>query len=163
MFVPLLNAIRADIDRQIGWTKDQVRRQTRYTALIVALTGVAAVAALGAIIVGLIAVYVWLSMQTNPFAALGMIGGALLLVSLILMAVTFVWRRPRLAARPHLQIAQPAALLGALAPGGYVKATAGSKETSKRAAGAVRHSSRPALVGTLALAVIIGLIAGRRL
>jgi hypothetical protein len=162
MFVPLLNAIRADIDRQIGWTKDQVRRQTRYTALIVALAGVAAVTALGAIIVSLIAVYFWLSMQTNPFAALGMIGGGLLLVSLILVAVAFVWRRPRLAARPRLQIAQPAALLE-VTPGRYVKATARSKETSKRAAGAVRDGSRPALVGTLALAVVIGLIAGRRL
>jgi hypothetical protein len=163
MFVPLLNAIRADIDRQVGWTKSQVRRQTRYTALIVVLAGVAVVAAFGAIIVGLIAVHFWLSMQTNPFAALGMIGGGLLLVSLILAAVAFVWRRPRLAARPHLQIAQPAALLEALAPAGYIKAIAGSKETSKRAAGAVRHGSHPALVGTLALAVVIGLIAGRRL
>jgi hypothetical protein len=33
MFASLLDAIRADIDRQIGWAKVEVRRQTRYSVL----------------------------------------------------------------------------------------------------------------------------------
>ena len=37
----LLGAVRAAIDRQIGWAKTQVRRQTRQTALVAALSGVA--------------------------------------------------------------------------------------------------------------------------
>ncbi|MET0538822.1 MAG: hypothetical protein ABWZ64_12900 [Xanthobacteraceae bacterium] len=152
MFVPLLDAVRADIDRQIGWSKDQVRRQTRYTALIGALAAIAVLAVLGAIIIGLIALYFWLAMRMNPLAALGMIGGALLVVALILVAVAFVWGRPRLAPRPRLQIAQPVALFEALMQGG-------SGETSKPAS----RSSRPTLLGTLALAVVVGLIAGRRL
>ena len=53
MFAPLLDGIRADIDRQIGWAKAEVRRQTRYRALIAVVAGVAALAALGAIVVGL--------------------------------------------------------------------------------------------------------------
>ena len=34
MFAALRSAVRADIDRQIDWAKDQVKRQTRYTALM---------------------------------------------------------------------------------------------------------------------------------
>ena len=40
MFFALRSAVRADIDRQIGWAKDQVKRQTRYTALMAILAGV---------------------------------------------------------------------------------------------------------------------------
>ena len=111
MFAPLLDLVRADIDRQIDWAKAEVRHQTRHTALIGALAVVAALAALGAIIAGLIALYLWLSIQLDPFAALGMIGGGLLALALILFAFVFMWRRPRLASRPQLQIAQ------SLAPG----------------------------------------------
>jgi hypothetical protein len=79
MFAALMGAVRADIDRQIGWAKDQVKRQTRYTALMGILAGVAALAALGAVIVGLIALHSWLAMQTGPFIEHGLIGGGLLL------------------------------------------------------------------------------------
>jgi hypothetical protein len=41
MFVALRSAVHADIDRQIGWAKDQVKRQTRHTALTGILAGVA--------------------------------------------------------------------------------------------------------------------------
>ena len=47
MFAPLLGAIRADIDRQVGWAKEEVRRQTSYATLTGALAGAAALAALG--------------------------------------------------------------------------------------------------------------------
>src|SRR5262249_12198229 len=98
MFVALRSAVRADIDRQIGWAKDQVKRQTRYTALTGILAGVAALAALGAVIVGLIALHSWLAMQIGPFVAYGLIGGGLLLLALILLALGLIRRRPRLAA-----------------------------------------------------------------
>src|SRR5262249_3345228 len=45
MFAALRSAVRADIDQQIGWAKDQLKRQTRYTALMGILAGVAALAA----------------------------------------------------------------------------------------------------------------------
>jgi len=54
MFAALRSAVGADIDRQIGWAKDQLKRQTRHTALTGILACVAALAALGAVIVGLI-------------------------------------------------------------------------------------------------------------
>ena len=163
MFAPLLGAIRADIDRQVGWARDEVRRQTRYATLTGVFAGVAALAALGAIVVGLIALYLWLSMQTDPFIALAVIGGGLLLLAVLLFALAFTRRRPRLAVRPQLQIAQPAALLGTLRLASYDKIVAGGEPTLNLATETVRHGSRSALLGTLVLVAVAGLIAGRRL
>ena len=163
MFAPLLGAIRADIDRQVGWARDEVRRQTRYATLTGVFAGLAALAALGAIVVGLIALYLWLSMQTDPFIALAVIGGGLLLLAVLLFALAFTRRRPRLAVRPQLQIARPAALLGTLRPAGYDKIGAGGEPTLNLATETVRHGSRSALLGTLVLVAVAGLIAGRRL
>src|SRR5215471_16656146 len=162
MFAPLLGAIRADIDRQVGWAKDEVVRQTRYATLTGVLAGAAALAALGAIVVGLIALYLWLSMQADPFIALGMIGGGLLLLAALLFALAFIRRRPRLAVRPQLQIARPAALLGTLRSSRYDRIVAGGEPTLKLATDTLRHGPRSALLGTLVLVAIAGLIAGRR-
>ena len=85
MFAALRCAVSADIDRQIGWAKDQLKRQTRYTAVTGIIAGVAALAALGAVAVGLIALHSWLAMQIGPFVAHGLIGGGLLLLALILV------------------------------------------------------------------------------
>ena len=163
MFAPLLGAIRADIDRQVGWARDEVRRQTRYATLTGVFAGVAALAALGAIVVGLIALYLWLSMRADPFIALAVIGGGLLLLAVLLFALAFIRRRPRLAVRPQLQIAQPAALLGTLRPASYDKIVAGGEPTLNLVTETVRHGSRSALLGTLVLVAVAGLIAGRRL
>ena len=163
MFAPLLGAIRADIDRQVGWAKDEVVRQTRYATLTGVLAGVAALAALGAIVVGLIALYLWLSMQADPFIALGMIGGGLLLLAVLLFALAFIRRPPQVALRPQLQIAQPAALLGTLRPASYDKIVAGGEPRLKLTTDTQRHGSRSALLGTLALVAVVGLITGRRL
>jgi len=163
MFAPLAGAVRADVDRQLGWAKDEVRRQTRHVALIGIFAGVAALAALGAAIVGLIAVYFWLSVKAGPFTALGVIGGGLLLVALILFALAFVKRHPTLAARPPLQTAQPAALFGALRQDSHDKVIAEVEQTLNTAADALRHGSRSTLLVTLALVACAGLIAGRRL
>ena len=127
------------------------------------LAGVAALAALGAVIVGLIALYSWLAMQTGPFVAHGLIAGGLLLLALILFALALIRRRPRLAARPPLQTARPAVLLGTLGQGRYDRVVAGGEQTLKLATGALRDGPLSTLLGTLALAVAMGLLVGRRL
>ena len=160
MFAALLGAVRADIDRQIGWAKHEVKRQTRYTALIGILAGVAALATLGAIVVGLIALHSWLAMQIGPFVAHGVIGGGLLLLALVLFALAFIRRRPRLVARTPLQVAQPAAFLGKPRPGSYDKVF---EQTLKLATDTLHDGPRSALLGTLAIAAVVGLIVGRRL
>ena len=163
MFASLLGAVRADLDRQIGWAKDGMRQQTRHITLIGALAGIAVLAALGAIVVGLIALYFWLAPQTGPFTALGAIGGGLLLLALVLFVSVFAWRRPRIASRPRLQITQPTALFRTLRQGSYGKVIPGSDQTLKLATSMPRHGSRYALLGALVLAAMMGAIAGRRL
>jgi MFS family permease len=162
MFAVLKDAVRTDIDRQIGWARGEVRRQTRHTALIGALAAVATLAALGAIIAGLIALYFWLSIELNPFAALGLIGGGLLILALILFAFVFMWKRPRLTSRPHLQLAQPAALIGTFTRGVDGRRIASQEDTLRLLADTVRQSSPAALLGVLLLATIVGVVTGRR-
>ena len=111
MFEPLLGAVRADVDRQVGWVREEVRRQIRYAALIGVLAGMGALAAIGALTVGLVALYAWLAPQVGSLAALGMIGAGLLLLMLILLLVAYALRRPGLKTRPALQAVRSAALL----------------------------------------------------
>ena len=162
MFALLKDAVRADIDRQVGWARGEVRRQTLHTAIVSSLAVAAALAALGAIIVGLIALYLWLSVELGPFAALGIIGAGLLILALTLLVFVFMWKRPRFALRPRLQIAQPAALIGTLTRGNDARAIASSEDTLKLVADTVRHSPPTALLGVLLIAAIVGVVTGRR-
>jgi quinol-cytochrome oxidoreductase complex cytochrome b subunit len=91
----LLNAVRADLDRDLDWARAEAKRQVSHVGLSVILTAVASLAVLGAVIIGLIALYVWLSAQTTQFVALGAIGGGLLLLALILLTLVSLRRRPR--------------------------------------------------------------------
>jgi len=163
MLASLRDAVRADIDRQVGWARGEVRRQTRHTALIGSLAAAAALAALGAIVIGLIALYFWLSVELGRFPALGIIGGGLLVVALILFAPVFMSKRPRPALRPRLQIAQPAALIGTLARGNDTRAIAGREDAVTLLTDTVRHSPPTTLLGVLLIAAIVGMVTGRRL
>jgi MFS family permease len=163
MIAALLGAVRVDMDRQVGWVKGEARRRARHAALIAVLFGVGALAVLGAIIVGLIALYWWLATETNPFSALGIMGGGLLLLALVLFALAMVSRRPPPASRPKLQIAQPAALFATLRPSAYEKGGGYNEQVPGTVANAVRRRSRTELLGTLALAAVVGLIVARRL
>ena len=163
MFAPLMGAVRADIDRQINWAKEEVKRQARHAVLVTILLVLAGLAAFGAAVVGLIALYMWLAQQHGPFIALAIVGAGLLVLALILLLVAVIRRRPRFAVRPPLQTAQPAALLGALGQDSYGKAAAGGEQAFRFVNEALREGSRSTLLGTLALAVVLGLIAGRTL
>jgi hypothetical protein len=152
MLAAVLGVIRADIDRQVGWARDEVRRQIRYAALVGAIAGMAALAALGVLIVGLIALHSWLAPQVGSLAALGMIAAGLLLLMLILLLVAFFLRRPGLKARPSLQVVRPAALF-----------RTSNNVSANQAFAAGEDRLRLAALGALALIAIAGVIAGRRL
>jgi MFS family permease len=163
MFAPLLGAVRADIDRQMGWAREEVRRQVRYAALVGVIVGMVALAAIGALIVGLIALHSWLAPQVGSLTALGMIGAGLLLLMMILLLVAFSLRRPELKTRPALQVVQPAALLRTGTNLGFDQATATGKDSLRFATDALREGSRSELLGALALIALAGMIAGRKL
>jgi hypothetical protein len=163
MFAPLLGALRADIDRQTGWAREELRRQVRYTALIGAIGGMVALAAIGALTVGLIALHSWLAPQVGSLTALGMIGAGLLLLMGLLLLVAFSLRRPELKTRPALQVVQPATLFRAGTNLGADQAIATDKDSLRFATDALREGSRSELLGALALIALAGVIAGRKL
>jgi hypothetical protein len=163
MFAPLLGVVRADVARQVGWAKNEIRRQTRHSVIIAVLAILAGLAVMGAVVVGLIALHLWLAMQYGPFVAHGVIGGGLLLLALIMFALAFARRRPRLASRPALQSARPAAFVGTLGHTGYDRVVEASGQALHITTNTLRRGSRPALFGTLALVSAVGLIVGRRL
>jgi hypothetical protein len=161
MFEPLLGAVRADVDRQVGWVCDEVRRQIRYAALIGVIAGMGALAAIGALTVGLVALYAWLAPQVGSLAALGMIGAGLLLLMLILLLVAYTLRRPGLKTRPALQVVQPTALFRAVADPRANRSIADSEDSLRLATDTLREGTRSELVGTLALIAVAGMITGR--
>jgi hypothetical protein len=163
MFAPLLGAVRADMDRQMGWAREELRRQVRYTVLIGAIAGLVALAAIGALVVGLIALHSWLAPQIGSLAALGMIGAGLLLLMMLLLLVAFSLRRPGPKTRPALQVVQPATLFRAGANLGADQAIAPDKDSLRFATDALREGSRSELLGALALIALAGVIAGRKL
>jgi Putative Actinobacterial Holin-X, holin superfamily III len=159
----LFEAARADVDQQIGWAKREARRQTRHTVYVALLALFALLAALGALIVGLTALYAWMAIQLGQFIAFAVLGGALLLVALILLALLVVSRRPAIAARPPLRVAQPATLRDSLGQDRKLGLDSGGDETVRLVADAIRGGSRSQVFGALAIAVLAGVIAGLRL
>jgi hypothetical protein len=163
MLERLLGFVQADIDRQVGWAGSEIRRRTRYTAWTAGLAAAAVLAALGAVVVGLIALHGWLAMQYGVFAAHGLVGGGLLLVAVIVGVLALARRRPAPAPRPALQSVQPAALLGALKPGGYGNAVAAGEQALRVTTDTLRTGSRPTVFGVLAVAAVAGLVIAREL
>jgi len=163
MFAPLLGALRADIDRQTGWAREELRRQVRYTALIGAIGGMVALAAIGALIVGLIALHSWLAPQVGSLAALGMIGAGLLLLMVILLLVAFSLRRPGVKTRPALQVVRAATLFRTGTNLNAKQAVATGEDSLRLATDTLREGTRSELLGALALIAIVGVIAGRSL
>src|SRR5262249_29157845 len=138
MFPRLSGLVRADLDRQIGWAKGEIKRQSRYAALTACFAVAGALALLGAIVVGLIALHAWIAIHHGPFVAFGVVGGGLALVGLVLLAFAFLRTRPRPKHPPRLESAQIATLVAALTEDGYGAAVAGSE----RAVGATTDTLR---------------------
>lgn len=161
MLAVLLNAVRADLDRQMGWARDEAWRQIRYIAVIGTIAAMAALAALGVLIVGLIALHAWLTPQVGSFASLGIIGAGLLSLTLVLLLVVLLLRRPGLKTRPALQVGQPATLFRTNTQPNQT--IAAGEDSLRLATNTSREGTRSELLGALALIAVAGVIAGRRL
>jgi hypothetical protein len=122
----------------------------------------AALAALGVLVVGLIALHFWLAPQIGSLGALGMIGAGLLSLTLILLLVAFARRRPELKTRPAVLVARPVALFRTPANLSTDQAITG-QGSPRLASDTLLGRNRPELLGALALFALVGVIAGRRL
>jgi hypothetical protein len=147
----------------------QIAEQAKETGLTLALVLIGSVAALSTYIVALAALYLWVDMQLGPFAALGAVG----LVTAALAALMFglaLWRRRKPAAaplpRPPAASLPPppsnASLVDVLRHRVSTRVAMAGDEALDTAAQVMRASSRSALFGTLAIAVLIGVLIGRR-
>ena len=178
-----LAEVRGQIDELKRSAISQATEQVKETGITVGLILGGAIAVLFTLIIALAALYVWVDMHEGPLVALGVIG----LVTAALAAVLFVLALRRGKRRPApapvyrapvpLPPASPTApLLMSVLPPPPTNAsffdrlthrfttrvaTAGD-EALDTAVHAMRTSSRPALFGTLAAVVLVGVLIGRR-
>ena len=159
----LLDAVRADVDRQVGWATLEVQRQTRHVAMVAAFALCAVLAAVAAAVVGLIALYTWLASAYGQATAFALLGGGLALIALIFLVLLLKSGRPRVAARPSLRVAQPAALLDTVKEGRSTAVMTAGEDALNATADVLKNGSRTTIFGAIALAVVVGAVAGRTL
>lgn len=163
MLARLLGLVRADVDRQVGWAKTEVKRQTRHVALTACFAVAGALALVGAIVVGLIALHGWIALRYGSVTAFVAIGGGLALLGLSLLALALLRSRPMPEPPPRLESAQLATLLEAFNPDGHDEKCSGGDGDNPAVAERPPRLSRKVLLGTLAVAAIAGLLVGRKL
>ena len=133
-----------------------LKRTAREAAVTLALVVSGAFAAILALAFGFAALFLWLDGLLGTFAALGILGGASALLAVVLFAVAFrrTPRKPRAYAEDALQAAADPASAAGLART--------ADEAVKGITEIVGNGSRQQIIGTIALAALIGLVFGRR-
>ncbi|MGB8575333.1 MAG: hypothetical protein WA322_17570 [Pseudolabrys sp.] len=135
-----------------------VKRLARETAITIVLVILGAFTAMLALALCFVALYLWLELELGIFAALGILGGTSALLAAVLFAIAFLRgpRKPRARAEDALRaVADPVqASTAAIARA--------ADEAVNGAADIVRNGSRQQIAGTIAAAVLIGWVLGRR-
>lgn len=146
----------ATLLRLVGVDVKRLARETAITLILAMLGTFMAMLALG---LGSVALYLWLELKLGTFAALGILGGTAALLAAVLFAVAFRRgpRKPR--SRSDDAVRTAADLLRA--PAAAIARAA--DEAVNGAADVVRNGSRQQIVGTIAMAALIGWVLGRRL
>jgi hypothetical protein len=170
----------AEIRGQIGELKakaaSQIVEQVKETGLTVGLLLVGAIAILLTFIVALAALYLWVDIHQGPFAALGAVGLVTALLAALMFALAFRRGKRKPAAAPVYlnQAASPppspdtpapppnASFFDVLTHRFSTRVAAAGDEAIDAAVHVMRTSSRPALFGTLAAVVLVGVLIGRR-
>jgi hypothetical protein len=173
MFAAFANTVRADARRQIDWIRTEVERQTRYSSATVALAAAGALAAIGVIVVALVALHLWVAMRYGPFAGLGVVAAVLALAAAFALSLAYARKRPAIRPAPALQSVaslksvSAQSVLNKLKPGFLDFKLDPTPETAERvvkaASDTIQNGSRSAVYGTLAVAMVMGLVLGRRL
>lgn len=135
-----------------------IRRMAREAAVILALIVLGAFAAILAFAFGFAALYLWLDESLGTFAALGILGGAAALLAIVLFAVAFrrAPRKPRAYAEDALRPAADST------PASAATFARNADEAVKGIAEIIGNGSRQQIIGTIAVAALIGWMLGRR-
>ena len=135
-----------------------LRRMAREAAVTLALIVFGAFAAILAFAFGFALLYLWLDELLGTFAALGILGGASAFLAIVLFAFAF-WRSPR---RPRAYAADAARAAAGSAPASAAALARTADEAVKGIAEIVGNGSRQQIIGTIAVAALIGWVLGRR-
>lgn len=133
-----------------------LKRLARDAAITVALAMAGVFAAILALALGCVALYLWLALELGTFAALGVLGGSAALLAIVLFAVAF-WRAPR---KPRAQAGD--ALRAPAVPDSSAVLARTADEAMHGAAEIVRNGSGQQIAGTVAVAVLVGWLLARR-
>ena len=135
-----------------------VKRLARETAITIVLAMLGAFAAMVALALGFVALYLWLELKLGTFAALGILGGTSALLAGVLFAIAFLRapRKPRARAEDAFRTAVDPVQASTAA------IARAADEAVNGAADIVRSGSRQQIAGTIAVAALIGWVLGRR-
>lgn len=184
MFQTILALVKSDIGRQVAWAGAEAKRQAQVAILTAAFAVGGALAAVGTVIIALMALYTWADMRYGPLVAFAIVGGTTALVAIALFCIAFMRGAPRPTERPAILLTDPAALKTAVKQdlshesaalletlkqssfGPAVTAGENALNTGEQAVrfatNHMRYGSRPSLLATLEVAAALGLVLGRR-
>lgn len=180
MLSAALRMLGAGLQQQVARIKTSITDQVKETGLTVGLMAGGAIAALLTFCVALVALYLWVEMHKGPFVALAVVGGLNAAITALLFGIA-IWRQRSGAARVDVLQPSPSAAtvsksLAALLRAPHSRAStfdhvthtvtahavAAGEEAVDAAADILRTGSRKAVVATLAGAVLLGVLLGRR-
>ena len=125
------------------------------------------------VIVGLIALFLWVAQEHGPFVAFAVVALATSLLAALLFTIALTrgdkparpMRPAAVASATSRSAASPpdfASLAAAITRGLTDKTASATHEAVDTAADLVRKGSRETMLATLAVAVVVGLVIGRR-
>ena len=139
--------------RVVGIDIKRLAREAAITIVLAILGGFAAVLALA---LGSVGFYLWLELKLGVFAALSILGGTSGLLAIVLLAIAFRSTPGKSRARDE------DSLRAAANPVQASPIARAADEAMKGAADMVRNGSRQQIVGTIAVAALIGWLLARR-
>lgn len=183
-----VSRLKAHVNEVAERVSDRVQEQIKETGVTLGLGLIGAVAAVSTIGIALAALFISVDRQSGPLVALGAVGGvtaALAALMFVLAAAHGKWRVPptiqsQPASLPRATASSPppiprldlsslmsppphnAGLLDVVAHRLNTRVAATSDQAIDAAADFVRTGSRQALLSTLAVAVLLGVVMGRR-
>ena len=183
-----LAEIRAGVEEFKARTTRQVTERVKETSLTVGFALVGAIAAIATFIIALVALYRWVDLYQGPFAALAAVGAVMALLAAAMFVLAFgrrsrkptsavVDRRPAGSPPPSSSTPQPMAValsaaLPPLPPNAPLfdvlthrfstRVAGASDEAIDAAVDIMRTGSKSALLGTLAVVALVGILLGRR-
>jgi hypothetical protein len=135
-----------------------LKRLARDAAITIVVAMFGAFAAILALALGTVALYLWLELKLGTFTSLSILGGTSALLAIVLLVIAF-----RRTPRKSRGLSEDALRAGAgPAQASAAAFTGTADEAVNAAAEIVRNGSAQQIAGTIAMAALIGWLLGRR-